>query len=43
VKRLKEILNEQGLKVSGSQKELQDRLRNEVNSLLRQSQDTQKS
>lgn len=34
VKRLKEILKEQGLKVSGNKKELQDRLRNQVNSLL---------
>lgn len=34
VKRLREILKSQGLKVSGNKKELQDRLRNRVNSLL---------
>lgn len=39
VKRLKEILKSQGLKVSGNKKELQDRLRAQVNSLLQGSQD----
>ena len=34
VKKLKEILKSQGLKVSGNKKELQDRLRAQVNSLL---------
>lgn len=34
VKRLKEILKSQGLKVSGTKKELQDRLRSQVNALL---------
>lgn len=34
VKRLKEILKSQGLKVTGTKKELQDRLRKQVNSLL---------
>ena len=34
VKRLKEILKSQGLKVSGTKKELQERLRKQVNSLL---------
>jgi len=34
VKKLKEILKSQGLKVSGSKKELQDRLRSQVNALL---------
>ncbi|CAB9500812.1 expressed unknown protein [Seminavis robusta] len=34
VKRLKEILKQQGLKVSGNKKELQERLRDQVNSIL---------
>lgn len=34
VKRLREILKSQGLKVSGTKKELQERLRRQVNSLL---------
>lgn len=34
VSRLKEILKARGLKVSGNKKELQDRLRNEVSSML---------
>jgi len=34
VKRLREILKSQGLKVGGSKKELQERLRRQVNSLL---------
>ena len=34
VKRLKEILRNQGLKVSGSKSELQERLRDQVNSLV---------
>ena len=34
VRKLKEILKSQGLKVSGNKKELQDRLRAQVNSLL---------
>ena len=36
VKRLKEILKEQGLKVSGTKKELQDRLRNQVSTLTKE-------
>jgi len=39
VKRLKEILKAQGLKVSGTKKELQDRLREQVNSLLQGKQE----
>jgi hypothetical protein len=39
VKRLKEILKAQGLNSSGSKKELQDRLRSQVNSLLQGKQD----
>ena len=34
VKRLKEILKSQGLKITGNKKQLQDRLRQQVNSLL---------
>lgn len=34
VKKLRDILRKQGLKVSGSKKELQERIRNHVNSLL---------
>lgn len=34
VKKMKEILKSQGLKVSGSKKELQERLRSQVNALL---------
>ena len=40
VKRMKEILKSQGLKVSGNKKELQDRLRSRVNSLLQGKQDS---
>jgi hypothetical protein len=36
VKRLKEILREQGLRVSGSKAELKERLRNHVNSMLKE-------
>ena len=36
VKRLKEILRNQGLKVSGSKSELQERLRDQVNSLVQE-------
>jgi len=36
VQRLKEILRQQGLKVSGSKAELQERLRDHVNSMVRQ-------
>jgi len=36
VTRLKDILKSRGLKVSGNKKELQDRLRNEVNTMLSQ-------
>lgn len=39
VKRLKEILRSQGLKVTGTKKELQDRLRQKVNALLQGKQD----
>lgn len=39
VKRLKEILKSQGLKVSGNKKELQERLRSQVNSLLQGKQE----
>ena len=41
VKKLKEILRSQGLKVSGNKKELQDRLRQQVNSLLQGKQPQQ--
>lgn len=40
VTRLKEILKSQGLKVTGSKKELQDRLRKQVNSMLQGKQGT---
>jgi hypothetical protein len=40
MEKLKEILRSQGLKVSGSKKELQDRLRQQVNSLLQGNQDS---
>jgi len=43
VKKLKEILKSQGLKVSGNKKELQDRLRQQVNSLLQGGGTTQNS
>jgi hypothetical protein len=39
VTRLKEILRSRGLKVSGNKKELQDRLREQVNSMLGDSKD----
>mmetsp|Transcript_16271 Transcript_16271/g.21292 ORF Transcript_16271/g.21292 Transcript_16271/m.21292 type:complete len:409 (+) Transcript_16271:148-1374(+) len=38
VKKLKEILKSQGLKVSGNKKDLQDRLRQQVNSLIQGNQ-----
>jgi hypothetical protein len=41
VERLKEILREQGLPVSGNKKELQTRLRNRVNALLQGKQEDQ--
>ncbi|GAX20066.1 hypothetical protein FisN_1Lh452 [Fistulifera solaris] len=41
VKRLKEILKSQGLKVNGTKKELQDRLRQQVNSLLQGKQENE--
>jgi SAP domain/CS domain len=40
VEKLKEILKSQGLRVSGSKKELQERLRQQVNSLLQGKQDS---
>lgn len=40
VDKLKEILKSQGLRVSGSKKELQERLRKQVNSLLQGKQDS---
>lgn len=43
VKRLKEILRTQGLKVSGSKKELQDRLRSHVGAMLTTDDKTEKN